>query len=149
MKGSRRFKVAVWRSLMEVHQEVLAQIEIELEREHGLSGKEFDTLINIPTAGVRFRNLRERVILSQSALSRLVDRLETKGLVDRTPSEDDSRGIEIELTNAGRELARSAARTNAAVVERCFADRLSTEELETLSGIFTRLSKYSSSEDTA
>ncbi|MEV0699621.1 MarR family transcriptional regulator [Saccharopolyspora sp. NPDC050389] len=124
---------------MEVHEDVLRQIEADLASEHGLSVKEFDALINIPASGVRFRELNDLVILSQSALSRLVDRLEAKGFVVRTPSEDDSRGVDIELTEAGRKLARSAARTNASAVERRFANRLSPEELEYLHDVFARL----------
>ncbi|MDA3629125.1 MarR family transcriptional regulator [Saccharopolyspora sp. WRP15-2] len=138
-KVSRRYKVAVWRSMMEVHAAVLREIEADLAHKHGLSLNEFDALINIPAAGVRFRELTDRVILSQSALSRLVDRLEARGLVARGGAEDDSRVVEIELTEEGKKLARSAARTNAAAVERAFADRLSGEELEYLYAVFARL----------
>ena len=136
---SRRHKVAVWRSLMEVHAAVLLEIENALEREHDLSLNEFDTLINIPVEGVRFRELTHRVILSQSALSRLVDRLEQRGLVLRYADEHDSRSVEIAFTEAGRHLTRKAARTNATAVEGAFADRLSEAELDYLHAVFYRL----------
>ncbi|MER7014250.1 MarR family transcriptional regulator [Saccharopolyspora sp. NPDC000359] len=136
---SRRFRVAVWRSMMEVHAAVLREIEADLADRHGLSVNEFDALINIPAGGVGLRELTDRVILSQSALSRLVDRLETRGLVVRVGAVGDFRAVDVELTAEGRKLARSAARTNAAAVERAFADRLSEAELEYLHEVFSRI----------
>lgn len=138
-KVSRRHKVAVWRSLMEVHAAVLQEIENDLASEHGLSLNEFDTLVNIPAEGVRFRELTHRVILSQSALSRLVDRLEQRALVQRFAYEHDSRSVEIALTEVGRALKRAAAQTNAAAVEREFANRLSEAELDYLYDLFSGL----------
>ncbi|SEF93437.1 DNA-binding transcriptional regulator, MarR family [Saccharopolyspora kobensis] len=138
-KASRRHKVAVWRSMMEVHAAVLKEIEADLANKHGLSLNEFDALINVPAAGIGFRELTDRVILSQSALSRLVDRLEVRGLVVRIGAEGDSRAVDVDLTEEGKKLVRNAARTNAAAVERAFADRLSGEELEYLYEVFSRL----------
>jgi DNA-binding MarR family transcriptional regulator len=136
---STRYKVAVWRSLMEVHQAVLQEIEHDLANAHSLSGTEFDTLINIPSQGIRFNDLREQVILSQSALSRLVTRLEQRGLVQRSSSANDLRGVEVELTPEGKNLRRKAARTNAAAVKRAFADHLTKTELDSLYKTFSRL----------
>ena len=142
-EASTRYKVAVWRSLMEVHQSVLREIEQDLATAHSLSATEFDTLINIPTRGIRFNDLREQVILSQSALSRLVTRLEQRGLVTRSSSPHDLRGVEVELTAGGQALRRKAARTNAAAAKRAFADHLTKAELDTLHEIFSRLEKAS------
>lgn len=136
---SRRFKVDVWRSLMEVHETVLREIEVELADRHQMSVREFDVLVNIPGSGVRLRELTDRVVLSQSALSRLVERLEGRGWVEREGVADDSRAIHIRLTDRGRKSIRAAARTNAAVVERLFADRIAPEELEALDSTFKRL----------
>ncbi|ASO20802.1 DNA-binding MarR family transcriptional regulator [Actinoalloteichus hoggarensis] len=138
-RDARRAKVDVWRSLMEVHAMVLAELEHEFATRHGLSISEFDALSNIPTGGVRLRELTDRVVLSQSALSRLVDRLERRGLVERSVLPDDSRAVYVRLTSAGRRLMLAAVHTNAAVVERSFADRLSTPELGTLGTVLGRL----------
>ncbi|MBQ0925458.1 MarR family winged helix-turn-helix transcriptional regulator [Saccharopolyspora endophytica] len=140
-EASTRYKVAVWRSLMEVHQSVLQEIEQDLASAHALSSTEFDTLINIPAQGIRFNDLRDQVILSQSALSRLVTRLEQRGLVQRSSSVNDLRGVEVELTAEGKNLRRKAARTNAAAAKRAFADHLTKGELDTLYDIFSRLEK--------
>ncbi|APU15608.1 MULTISPECIES: MarR family winged helix-turn-helix transcriptional regulator [Actinoalloteichus] len=138
-RDARRAKVDVWRSLMEVHATVLAELEDEFATRHSLSVSEFDALSNIPTGGVRLRELTDRVVLSQSAVSRLVDRLERRGLVERSVLPDDSRAVYVRLTSAGRRLMLAAIRTNAAVVERAFADRLSEPELRALGTVFGRL----------
>lgn len=137
--SSRAFKVGVWRSLMEVHNTVLRKIEHELAERHRLSISEFDTLVNIPLKGTRLRELKDRVVLTQSAVSRLCDKLADRGLITRSPLEEDARGAMIHLTDAGRKVLRNAARTNAEVVERTFADRLSQTQLESLHEILDQL----------
>ncbi|MEU0600005.1 MarR family transcriptional regulator [Streptomyces sp. NPDC006393] len=137
--GSRVFKVDVWRSLMEVHNAVLREIEGALAERHRLSVSEFDTLVNIPLEGTRLRELKDRVVLSQSAVSRLCDRLEDRGYITRAPVDEDMRGASIQLTEAGRKLLRGAVRTNAEVVERAFADRLSEAQLTSLREILDQL----------
>ncbi|MFE2040221.1 MarR family winged helix-turn-helix transcriptional regulator [Streptomyces sp. NPDC059477] len=124
---------------MEVHQRVLGEIERELAERHRLSVSEFDTLVNIPLAGTRLKDLKERIVLTQSAVSRMADRLAQRGLVTRTPIEEDQRGALIQLTEEGRKLLRAAVRTNAEVVERAFAGRLSGQELDMLYGVLARL----------
>ncbi|MEU6578774.1 MarR family transcriptional regulator [Streptomyces sp. NPDC046805] len=124
---------------MEVHTTVLRKIERELAERHKLSISEFDTLVNIPLSGTRLRELKDRVVLSQSAISRLCDRLADRGLITRSPVDEDMRGAAIQLTDAGRKLLRSAVRTNAEVVEREFGDRLSEPQLESLREILDQL----------
>ncbi|QDY80711.1 MarR family transcriptional regulator [Streptomyces qinzhouensis] len=136
---SRSFKVGVWRSFMEIHHAVLGEIERKLSDRHRLSVSEFDALVNIPLAGTRLKELQERIVLTQSAVSRMADRLERRGLVTRAPVEGDQRGAMIELTEEGRKLLRAAVRTNAEVVESMFTDRLSKEELLALHGVLRRL----------
>lgn len=136
---ARQFSVGVWRSVMEVHAAVLCVIARALEERHRMSVSEFDTLINIPRDGARMRELRDRVVLSQSALSRLVDRLERRGLVTREDVSGDSRAVHVRLTDEGRKLTLMAARTNAEVVEREFAHRLSPAELDAVHTIFGRM----------
>ncbi|MFI1866076.1 MarR family winged helix-turn-helix transcriptional regulator [Streptomyces jumonjinensis] len=124
---------------MEVHHAVLRAIEQELDARHRLSVSEFDTLVNIPLDGTRLKELKERIVLTQSAVSRMCDRLAQRGLVTRTPIEEDQRGAMIRLTEEGRRLLRAAALTNAEVVDRMFAGRLSPEELLSLDGMLGHL----------
>ncbi|MFI1016589.1 MarR family winged helix-turn-helix transcriptional regulator [Streptomyces sp. NPDC020965] len=139
IRVTRSLKVGVWRSFMEVHNAVLREIERELADRHRLSVSEFDALVNIPLDGTRLKDLKERIVLTQSAISRLCDRLAQRGLVTRTPIETDQRGAMIQLTDEGKKLLRAAVRTNAEVVERTFADRVPEGELLALHGILGRL----------
>ncbi|WP_016699789.1 MarR family winged helix-turn-helix transcriptional regulator [Actinoalloteichus spitiensis] len=138
-RAATRARVGVWRSLMEVHSSVLRELERELTARHGLSVSEFDTVVNIPTGGVGLSELTGRVVLSQSAVSRLVDRLTRRGLLERTAAPEDSRAVRVRLTSLGRRVQVAAIRTNAEVVERCFAGRLSEEELQVLGAAFDRI----------
>jgi DNA-binding MarR family transcriptional regulator len=95
--------VSAWRDLLARH----ATLACELDRvlhEHGLGMSDFEVLDRLADAGdcLRMHHLAEAVHLSQSALSRLVSRLERDGLVTRTIRDDDRRGIVVWLTDQGR-----------------------------------------------
>ncbi|AXU17528.1 MarR family winged helix-turn-helix transcriptional regulator [Streptomyces clavuligerus] len=124
---------------MEIHQRVLGEIARALDERHRLSVSEFDTLVNIPLDGVRLKDLGSRTVLTQSAVSRMCDRLARRGLVTRTPVPEDQRGALVRLTDEGRELLRAAVRTNAEVVERTFAARLGDADLVALHTILGRV----------
>lgn len=117
-----RGPVAAWRRMLEVHADLVEWIEARLRAEHGLTATEFDVLINIPsTATIRQRELLRQIVLSRSALSRLLGRMEIRGLVTQTSDSTDARGVCVALTKAGLRLKRESARTNAEVVRTAFA----------------------------
>jgi DNA-binding MarR family transcriptional regulator len=127
-----RDRVEVWRSLMEVHGVVLAEIERQLRAAHQLTAREFDALINIPEAGVQMKDLTGRVLLSQSATSRLIARLQQRGLVSRSEVAGDSRAALLHLTGTGQALVREAAHTNAAAMDAALGSKLTAAEMRTL-----------------
>lgn len=130
--GATTDSVNVWRDLLVLHACVVEELSTALEAAHGLSVSEFDVLINLdPTTPSRHGDLADRVILSRTALTRLVDRLVKRGWVERQPDPLDQRAIRINLTAAGRELRRNAARTNARIVRHHFAP-LDTGQLDQL-----------------
>jgi DNA-binding MarR family transcriptional regulator len=104
-----------WRTLLEQHARVTCALEKVLE-EHGLGVSEFevlDELASQPDSSCRMQALSDVVHLSQSALSRVVGRLEDEGLVTREMCQQDRRGIFARLTEQGRaryEAARPAHR---------------------------------------
>ena len=109
--------VESWRWLLERHARTTSALERRLQHEHGLGVSEFEVLERL--AGTdkderRMQELAEAVHLSQSALSRVVGRLEKVGLAERGMCPDDRRGIFVCITPAGRERyeeARPAHRT--------------------------------------
>ncbi|WP_209374016.1 MarR family winged helix-turn-helix transcriptional regulator [Brevibacterium renqingii] len=110
-------KVAAWRLIMEKHQDFMRQFEVGFRERHELTLNEFDTLINcLPGEEIRHRDLLRSMVLSRSALSRLLRKLEDRGLVTQAPDPEDHRGVLVGLTSAGEELREAAAKTNVEII---------------------------------
>ncbi|MER5220217.1 MarR family winged helix-turn-helix transcriptional regulator [Streptomyces flaveus] len=99
-----------WRDILAVHARTMCEIDRELHP-HGLGASDFEVLDILvsdaathPGEQCRVQNIAERVHLSQSALSRLIGRLEKEGLVERSVCQEDRRGVWVALTQKGRDL---------------------------------------------
>jgi DNA-binding MarR family transcriptional regulator len=116
--------VTEWRSLAARHAAVCAALERELSARHGLGLSEYEVLERLAEteqAKFRVQELAEAVHLSQSTLSRLIARLEQHGLVQRSMCDVDRRGIDVCLTEAGRERHAQAQPTHRAVLAQTMA----------------------------
>jgi DNA-binding MarR family transcriptional regulator len=134
--------MAAWRGFIEAHTRVLTRLASELQEEQGLPLTWYDVLIQLSEADgqrLRMHELAERVLLSQSGLTRLVDRLETEGLVERTRCADDGRGLFAELTTAGLDTLRRTYPTHLRGVREWFSDQLTDEESAVLARALTRI----------
>lgn len=123
--GSDQGLIAEWRDLLARHARVNDALEKELQTRHGLSVSEFEALQRIAENaedGCRLQRLVDDVHMSQSALSRLVSRLEDRGLVARASCPEDRRGMKACLTDDGRRTLAEAAPTQADVLRRVLAD---------------------------
>jgi DNA-binding MarR family transcriptional regulator len=110
-----------WRELLARHARVNAALERDLQRHHRLSVTELEALQRLEendVDGCRLQKLVEDVHMSQSALSRLVSRLEEEGLVSRRSCAEDSRGTYACITDAGRARVREAEATQREVLAR-------------------------------
>ncbi|WP_369269207.1 MarR family winged helix-turn-helix transcriptional regulator [Streptomyces sp. R11] len=98
-----------WRDILSVHARTMCEIDRVLHP-HGLGASDFEVLDILAAATpkegepCRVQNLVGRVHLSQSALSRLIGRLEKDGLVERSVCAEDRRGVYVTLTRKGRDL---------------------------------------------
>ncbi|MFC8038487.1 MarR family winged helix-turn-helix transcriptional regulator [Paenarthrobacter sp. NPDC057355] len=93
--------------------------------------KEYDVLFTLsrcPSGQLRLNEINDKVLLSQSSLSRLVDRLEKRGLVERTTAPDDGRGVLLALTEAGRELQKTIGREHVRDIATLVAPALTADE---------------------
>jgi DNA-binding MarR family transcriptional regulator len=108
-----------WSELESAHARVREALERALEREHRLSLSEYEVLRRLaeaPKGHRRIQELADEVHLSQSALSRLVQRLEESGYVSRAICDHDRRGIFACITDAGRKAQNDADPTHRAVL---------------------------------
>ncbi|MFJ5997817.1 MarR family winged helix-turn-helix transcriptional regulator [Streptomyces sp. NPDC092370] len=116
--------VEQWRNILALH----ARTQCELDRAlhaHGLCASDFevlDVLAGCRTPSSRVQEISERVHLSQSALSRLIARLEKEGLVERGMCPEDRRGVKVCLTAKGRALHGEVLPVQRAVLARMLTD---------------------------
>jgi len=118
--------VTAWRDMVACHAAICAALEHELGERHALGVSEFevlDRLAECPEGERRAQDLAESVHLSQSALSRLVDRLVKNALVERCACDNDRRGIFVVLTAEGRQRQAEAAVTHRDVLARLLPAR--------------------------
>jgi DNA-binding MarR family transcriptional regulator len=108
-------RLDTWRDFLRAHARLLRRMDEELRADHGLSMAEYDALLQLadaPDRRLRMSTLADRVLLSRSGITRLVDRLEADGMVQRTTCTTDARGAEAALTTAGLDRLRAASRTH-------------------------------------
>lgn len=137
------WRLGVWRSFLRAHAAVLRELERELSAEAGLPLSWYDVLVQLveaPGRRLRMAELADRVLLSRSGLTRLIDRLQAEGLVRREPSPDDARGMFTVLTAEGYGRLREAAPVHLAGVRRHWLARFSDDELRQLGTLLGRLS---------
>ena len=119
---------AAWHALISAKVASWNALERELADSHGLGVSDFEVLDHLASKpdGCRAQSLADAVHLSQSALSRLADRLERQGLVERSSCTMDRRGINLVLTTAGRDKHGKALRTYCDVLARTLPPELIT-----------------------
>jgi len=117
-------------------------VEARLRSEHGLSANDFETLLHLSRdehGAMRRIDLADRLRLTPSGVTRLLDGLEEAGLTGRRACPADARVTYSVITEAGREMLRRAFTTHAAVCEEQIGTHLSTGELDELSALLGRL----------
>ena len=135
-------ELAAWRGFLRAHSELTQRLDAELRAEHDLPLSSYEVLLflnDAPDGSLRMSQLADRVLLSRSGLTRLVDRLQKRGLVARADSPDDGRGCLALITDGGRELFATARHTHLAGVRRLFLERLSAAQRRQLAGAWDEL----------
>jgi DNA-binding MarR family transcriptional regulator len=130
-----------WIGLLETHRQLTRELDAELEARHGLSLSALELLGRLaaaPERRLRLSRLAEQANLSLSRVSRIVDALERRALVERRPCPADARAVNAHLTQRGLALAREAQATHFAGVQARFFDELSAAEVATLARVFSR-----------
>lgn len=137
-------RLSAWRGFIAAHAHVLGHLAQELDDEEGLPLTWYDVLVQLSEADdhrLRMHDLAGRVLVSQSGLTRLVDRMEDAGLIERVRCAEDGRGLFAVLTDSGLETLRRTYPTHLRGVRTWFADLLSDEEAVLLAGVLERIAE--------
>jgi DNA-binding MarR family transcriptional regulator len=129
----------VWRQIIAVINLLPAELERELQREHGLSMHDYQILVHLSEnrdGEVRLTDLAEATQQSKSRLSHQMTRMENAGLVTRKNCPTDRRGAFAELTDAGWALLRTAAPTHVEGVRRHLMDVMTPEQKQVVGEAF-------------
>lgn len=135
-------ELSVWRMFLRAHASIIRRLEHDLVAEHGLPLASYDVLLQLaesPQRRLRMTDLADRVLLSRSGLTRLVDRLAAEGLVQRESCPSDARGTFTVLTEAGLDRLRETAPTHLSGVEAYVTSRLAPAELDQLGLLLRKL----------
>ncbi len=135
-------QMLAWRSFLAGHARVAAALDRELQEERGLSLSSYEVLVHLseaPDGRLRMNELAAKASLSRSGLTRLVDRLQADGLVDRVGCPQDRRGSYAELTPAGVRALESAWTVHVRGVREHFLDRIPAGDLAALGAALDRV----------
>ncbi|HMD25667.1 MAG TPA: MarR family transcriptional regulator [Streptosporangiaceae bacterium] len=129
-----------WEALLSAHAALMKQFAAE-DIWTEASMREYDVLYTLSKCRepINMRELNRHVLLSQPALSRLVDRLAGRGLVERCSDPADGRGVRLSLTEAGRAMQRQIGRQHARGVAQAMTAGLDRAELKQLETICLKL----------
>lgn len=124
-----------WQAFLEAHARVIERLEADLQAERGLPLAWYDVLVQlseVPGGRLRMTGLAGAVLLSKSGLTRLIDRMNGDGLVERCPDPGDRRGTFVQLTPAGLGRLREAAPVHLRGVQEHFGAHLSDADTRAL-----------------
>jgi DNA-binding MarR family transcriptional regulator len=134
-------ELAAWRGMLEAHARVTRQLDAQMRAEHGLSVSAYEVLMflmDAPEHRMRMSDIAQRVLLSRSGCTRLVDRLVELGCVSRCADASDGRGLYAQLTEAGLEKVTAARATHHEGIRRFFLSHLTSTDQIALGDIWTR-----------
>jgi DNA-binding MarR family transcriptional regulator len=130
-----------WESLFRAQVSVIRRLNARA-RGYELSLREYDVLYNLsrfPRGRLRLHELNEHILLDQSSLSRLVERMAADGLVARLSDPDDRRGTIVELTARGAAAQKRVGAQHVEVIGRYVGGALTADELRTLQRLCEKL----------
>lgn len=141
-----------WIGLLETHKRLVRGLDAELEAEHGLSLSALEALgrlASAPERSLRLSDLADECGLSLSRISRIIDALQARGLVERRGIDSDARAVLAHLTQAGLRLVKAAQCSHFAAVQRTFFEHLTPQEIGALADIFGRFAPRAAAACTA
>ena len=139
---STQVTVSAFSRLIRAHSALSRELSARLVTDHGLTINDYEALLHLSHAenrSLRRVDLAERLMLTPSGVTRLLDGLERDGWVRKGNCDSDARVTYAVLTDEGSERLESAGRTHIAQITEIFEERFSADELETLVDLLGRL----------
>lgn len=133
--------VTAWEALFRAQVSVMRYLGAEFPAGE-LSLNEYDVLFNLsrqPERRLRLKNLNQHLLITQPSVSRLVDRLASRGILEKAHDPTDARGVIVALTDRGYELFKATAQEHMVSIQARVGNALSTEELITLARLCDKL----------
>lgn len=137
----REVEMEAWRGFLQTHERIWRAIEAGLAPLN-VSMAEYSVLALLGEAGpegMRMSDIAEQRLMSSGGFTRLAERLEKRGLIERRPSAADGRSVEAFLTRDGKALLRRAWRQQRSDLHRLFFSRLDDDDLRFLARVWSRL----------
>lgn len=131
-----------WLGLLDVHNRVVKELDQELEREHRLSLSTYSvlaTLTRSPEGRLQMSELADRMLISRPGMTRLIERLEHDGLVERRRDGADSRQVYAAITERGLERLGEAAQSHFDAVRSRFFDKLTATQTRALASAWLKI----------
>jgi len=127
-------ELAIWRVFFECAFALIDILDAELRAEADMSVRWYDVLVNLEDAEhpVRMNELASRILASKSGLTRVIDRMEEAGLVERQRPRDDRRAIEVVMTPKGAQALQAARRVHRRGIYEHFAKHLDDRDFAAL-----------------
>jgi DNA-binding MarR family transcriptional regulator len=135
-------RLTAWATFLRAHARVMRALERELHDEQRMALADYDVLVQLAAVEphqLRMGELADRLLLSRSGITRLVDRLERAGFVERASCDTDRRGSWAVLTDAGYTRLREATPVHLRGVAEHFIDRIPASRLDELEATLARV----------
>ena len=135
-------QLEAWVSFLRSHAAITRELSAQLQRDHGLTLNDYEVLLHLSYADggmLRRVDLAERILLTASGITRLLEGLESSGLVSKETCSSDARVSYAKLTDAGAAKLKHAAVTHLRGIDELFLARYSGSELATLAELLARL----------
>ena len=145
-------RLGPWRAFLAAHALVSRRLDDDLRAEHEMTLAEYAALLQLaeaPDRRLRMNQIADSVFLSRSGVTRLIDRLEADGLVERSHCSTDGRGAEAVLTELGVSRLRQASRTHLRGIEAYFLDNVEPLDLEVIERACAAIGRRARTDDPA
>jgi DNA-binding MarR family transcriptional regulator len=123
-----------WMAFVRTHARLWDQVEAQMRRDHGITMARYDVLAHLNMAGGRLglSELASSMVLSPSGLSKLLDRMEDSGMIQREPDPRDGRSAFATITPTGRALVTKARASHHRFLQEAFGSALGRRDADDL-----------------